>query len=450
MQKLILFISILLLIINVGCNTPKHNPMDHPVVELSLVSQTPQNKFSFPKLYSTYPVFSTAEISNKYYLEKLENFKGIPKLDTFLIQTESFKSGNFFGKIALYSDDNKDLSFYRDSLKMFYDKNSHNLNIISGFRGNKQIIIADLNNNKDFSDDSILSFPKNKDESIKNIDSVVEFKYNLNDSVSTNFSKRYIRIFPDSNSIYAKFLKDSLNKSLATSFELMDFMKGQLRIDTLDYDVAIQGFVKNRTLILVKPINISLSDQDKVFNENFYFSVGDTLILEDNFYKIDSLSDNFRKLYFSLIKNIDVYHGRRLGVKMKNYNLTSLTKDTTTIKEFSKGKKFILLDFWGTWCVPCLELLPNLKKFHQENDNVSIISIALDESIDVVKDYSEKEAMYWNHAYVDRNNRKGIITDLRVESYPTFILLNDKLKILYKGAGETALENIEKILRSKK
>mgnify|MGYP001281382758 FL=1 len=102
--------------------------------------------------------------------------------------------------------------------------------------------------------------------------------------------------------------------------------------------------MKNRTLILVKPINISLSDQDKVFNENFYFSVGDTLILEDNFYKIDSLSDNFRKLYFSLIKNIDVYHGRRLGVKMKNYNLTSLTKDTTTIKEFSKGKKFILLD----------------------------------------------------------------------------------------------------------
>ena len=238
MQKLILFISILLLIINVGCNTPKHNPMDHPVVELSLVSQTPQNKFSFPKLYSTYPVFSTAEISKKYYLEKLENFKGIPKLDTFLIQTESFKSGNFFGKIALYSDDNKDLSFYRDSLKMFYDKNSHNLNIISGFRGNKQIIIADLNNNKDFSDDSILSFPKNKDESIKNIDSVVEFKYNLNDSVSTNFSKRHIRIFPDSNSIYAKFLKDSLNKSLATSFELMDFMKGQLRIDTLDYDVV--------------------------------------------------------------------------------------------------------------------------------------------------------------------------------------------------------------------
>ena len=152
----------------------------------------------------------------------------------------------------------------------------------------------------------------------------------------------------------------------------------------------------------------------------------------------------------SLIKNIDVYRGRRLGVKIKNYNLTSLTKDTTTIKEFSKGKKFILLDFWGTWCVPCLELLPNLKKFHQENDNVSIISIALDESIDVVKDYSEKEAMYWNHAYVDRNNRKGIITDLRVESYLTFILLNDKLKILYKGAGETALENIEKILRSKK
>ena len=167
----------------------------------------------------------------------------------------------------------------QDILKPKYDRALLSPGIIhigvGNFHRAHQAVYLDeyLNNNKDFSDDSILSFPKNKDESIKNIDSVVEFKYNLNDSVSTNFSKRHIRIFPDSNSIYAKFLKDSLNKSLATSFELMDFMKGQLRIDTLDYDVAIQGFVKNRTLILVKPINISLSDQDKVFNENFYFSL---------------------------------------------------------------------------------------------------------------------------------------------------------------------------------
>ena len=80
--------------------------------------------------------------------------------------------------------------------------------------------------------------------------------------------------------------------------------------------------------------------------------------------------------------------------------------------------------------MPCLKSLPNLKKLHQDNEDVAVISIALDESIDVVKDFSIKNNMDWNHAYVDSNNRKGIITDLRVESYPTFILLNDKLKIL--------------------
>lgn len=58
--------------------------------------------------------------------------------------------------------------------------------------------------------------------------------------------------------------------------------------------------------------------------------------------------------------------------------------------------------------------------------------------------------MDWNHAYVDRNNRKGIITDLRVKSYPTFILMDADLKILYKGAGETALENIEAFLKNSK
>ncbi|HCV79544.1 TlpA family protein disulfide reductase [Zunongwangia profunda] len=445
MRKLIPFISTLLLIINFGCNIPKHNPMDHPVVELSLVPQTTQDKFSFPKKYSTYPVFSTAEISKKYYLNKLKSFKGIPKLDTFLLQTESFKTGKFFLEISYFSEKKKELSFYRDSLEIF---DNENLNIISGFKGNEQIIIADLNNNKDFSDDHIFEFSKEEKKLIKNKDSVVEYKYNSKGSISNQVFKRDIKIYPDPNSFYAQFLKDSLNKSLATSFELMDLRKGQLKIDTSIYDVAMQGYVKNRVSISVKPISVLFSDQDTGFNENFYYSVGDTLLLANDFYKIDSVSNNLSKLHFSLIKNIDEYRGKRLGVKIKNYNLTSLTNHTTTIKEFSANKNFILLDFWGTWCVPCLKSLPNLKKLHQDNEDVAVISIALDESIDVVKDFSIKNNMDWNHAYVDSNNRKGIITDLRIKEYPTFILLDNNLKILYRGSSEVALKNIEKMLIS--
>ena len=407
MRKLIPFISTLLLIINFGCNIPKHNPMDHPVVELSLVPQTTQDKFSFPKKYSTYPVFSTAEISKKYYLNKLKSFKGIPKLDTFLLQTESFKTGKFFLEISYFSE-KKELSFYRDSLEIF---DNENLNIISGFKGNEQIIIADLNNNKDFSDDHIFEFSKEEKKLIKNKDSVVEYKYNSKGSISNQVFKRDIKIYPDPNSFYAQFLKDSLNKSLATSFELMDLRKGQLKIDTSIYDVAMQGYVKNRVSISVKPISVLFSDQDTGFNENFYYSVGDTLLLANDFYKIDSVSNNLSKLHFSLIKNIDEYRGKRLGVKIKNYNLTSLTNHTTTIKEFSANKNFILLDFW-------------------------------------VKDFSIKNNMDWNHAYVDSNNRKGIITDLRIKEYPTFILLDNNLKILYRGSSEVALKNIEKMLIS--
>ena len=339
----------------------------------------------------------------------------------------------------------KELSFYRDSLEIF---DNENLNIISGFKGNEQIIIADLNNNKDFSDDHIFEFSKEEKKLIKNKDSVVEYKYNSKGSISNQVFKRDIKIYPDPNSFYAQFLKYSLNKSLATSFELMDLRKGQLKIDTSIYDVAMQGYVKNRVSISVKPISVLFSDQDTGFNENFYYSVGDTLLLANDFYKIDSVSNNLSKLHFSLIKNIDEYRGKRLGVKIKNYNLTSLTNHTTTIKEFSANKNFILLDFWGTWCVPCLKSLPNLKKLHQDNEDVAVISIALDESIDVVKDFSIKNNMDWNHAYVDSNNRKGIITDLRIKEYPTFILLDNNLKILYRGSSEVALKNIEKMLIS--
>ena len=56
---------------------------------------------------------STAMVIGGYFhtaiLEpnKLKSFKGIPKLDTFLLQTESFKTGRFFLEISYFSEKKK-------------------------------------------------------------------------------------------------------------------------------------------------------------------------------------------------------------------------------------------------------------------------------------------------------------------------------------------------------
>lgn len=52
-----------------------------------------------------------------------------------------------------------------------------------------------------------------------------------------------------------------------------------------------------------------------------------------------------------------------------------------------KGK-WLVLNFWATWCEPCREEIPELNQFAKENENISLIGIAVD-GIEEVKEFQE-------------------------------------------------------------
>ncbi|MEM1246017.1 MAG: TlpA disulfide reductase family protein [Acidobacteriota bacterium] len=40
--------------------------------------------------------------------------------------------------------------------------------------------------------------------------------------------------------------------------------------------------------------------------------------------------------------------------------------------------RVVLLDFWATWCAPCLDEFPNLRRIHRELDGVTVLGISVD------------------------------------------------------------------------
>jgi thiol-disulfide isomerase/thioredoxin len=46
------------------------------------------------------------------------------------------------------------------------------------------------------------------------------------------------------------------------------------------------------------------------------------------------------------------------------------------------GKAYVL-NFWATWCAPCIKELPYFEKLHQENKNVTVILVSLDSKKDI-------------------------------------------------------------------
>lgn len=61
--------------------------------------------------------------------------------------------------------------------------------------------------------------------------------------------------------------------------------------------------------------------------------------------------------------------------------------------------KVVLIDYWATWCGPCKRELPNVKdafeKFHKKG--LEIVSVSLDQNIEVCKSFVEREKLDWYH-----------------------------------------------------
>ncbi len=95
-----------------------------------------------------------------------------------------------------------------------------------------------------------------------------------------------------------------------------------------------------------------------------------------------------------------------------------------------KGR-IVLLDFWATWCSPCLKSIPTLKRCHEKyKDEVTFIGISLDKDKHVLRKFLKQEKIFWTQ-YCDGRGWDNKIAKLyKVESIPALFLI-DRSGIVY-------------------
>jgi thiol-disulfide isomerase/thioredoxin len=66
-----------------------------------------------------------------------------------------------------------------------------------------------------------------------------------------------------------------------------------------------------------------------------------------------------------------------------------------------------VINFWATWCAPCVKELPYFEKLHQENKNIKVVTVSLDFEKQVetkLKPFLKKKNYTFISAYmVDKN-----------------------------------------------
>jgi peroxiredoxin len=100
------------------------------------------------------------------------------------------------------------------------------------------------------------------------------------------------------------------------------------------------------------------------------------------------------------------------------------TADGEYISSDDLRGKVVLLDFWGTWCPPCVASVPalrDLQKRFAKEPLFKMISVSNDSNEGTWRGFVEKNQMTWTQ-YLDRDRHVVRVFDVR--AYPTYILID--------------------------
>ena len=126
-------------------------------------------------------------------------------------------------------------------------------------------------------------------------------------------------------------------------------------------------------------------------------------------------------------------------------DLKVTTLDGVDVDLANMRGKVVLLDFWATWCGPCLKELPNVlatyKKFHDKG--FEIIGISLDENKDSLISFVKARGMTWPQYF---DEKKQLSQRLGIVGIPTMWLIDKQGLVVNLNAREDLQGSVEKLL----
>jgi len=137
----------------------------------------------------------------------------------------------------------------------------------------------------------------------------------------------------------------------------------------------------------------------------------------------------------------------RVGEQVQNFGFSGLDGKQHQLSEFDGH--YVLMEFWATWCEPCVREVPVLKRARElyQKRGLEILGLDNDRTLETVQEFVAKNQIPWVQAEPE-STEIVMKNELTIAWYPTIILLDPQRKILLvSGNGKTPLSP-DKLLKA--
>lgn len=306
-----------------------------------------------------------------------------------------------------------------------------------------EIALLDTDNDEDFSDETPLVFATPGDpqpgEAVDDVPTrEVTFEYFDGDSIRTASARLVVTniTMPGGSSI--------------TGISRKEHHAGRFRVNGQPYQMAVSNrfahglYQKDNVQILLGVGAQALASEEE---GNIIVRIGDVVELAGVPYRIDAINLTGDELRFVKVGVEEAQDGSRIGVRAANIEATTLQGDAFDLA--SMHGKYVLLDFWGTWCPPCRAEIPYLKDAHAAfgTDALAIVGIALDERESIAA-YVEELSIPWPQI-PQAWEHHPIVEAYTIQGYPTTLLINPEGMIVERNPtlrGQALIETLGRYL----
>lgn len=120
--------------------------------------------------------------------------------------------------------------------------------------------------------------------------------------------------------------------------------------------------------------------------------------------------------------------------KFPTFSLENLNGQEVKLNDFLQEGELVLIDFWATWCKPCIKAMPELDKINVDYENVTVIAISTDRPRDINK--VKRTIRSKNFSFITLlDSNKELQREINLKNVPRTIVINNQCEILYDHTG---------------